>query len=247
MIVATSFGMFMPALRPAKSIPPGDNRTLQVRSRRKIDLDRLRALYLPDLGPTIQLPKTDYQYRAYCTLAQWGEALALMALDINYTKFKDTPLNYFKDSALSYAYSRIWSAALDAFPEGSVYRSWQRSRTNAPAATRTWRGSAPIRTWWDDAAHSQPTHASYRDTDHVLGHVFPDREPTAMELQEIADELERDERESRHKNMLDDHYESMHTGPVVRNGRVDHSRCEHAQSKNARERCRRRLRKAGQL
>jgi hypothetical protein len=129
---------------------------------------------------------------------------------------------------------------------GSQYhnpRGWAQHTANNPRpTTRTWSGNAPIRTWWDDRplAPRQPPPAIYRDTDHVLEHVFPNREPTAMELQEIADELERDDRQAQR-------YENMHTGPVVRNGRVDHSRCEHAQSKNARERCRRRLRKAGQL
>ena len=238
MIVATSFGMFMPALRPAKSVPANDTRTLQIRSRRKIDLDRLRALYLPELGPTIQLPNTDYQYRAYCTPAQWGEALAMIAMDIAYTKFKDTPRIMFKDAALSRAYERIWHAALDAFPEGSVFgggRSIARSYTSLTSTK-----AEPRKMWWDDVARS---HTVFQNTDQVLDHVYPDREPTTMELQEIADELDRNERESQHKNMLDVHYENMHTGPVIHNGRIDHSRCDHSQSKNARDRCRRRARK----
>jgi hypothetical protein len=258
MIVGTVFGMFVPALIPKEHRVKGDPRILQIRTRRRIDLDRLRALYMGDeLGPTVVLSKpSDFQFRAYCTPDAWGRALYKISMDINYINEKNPTITDWKDPALYHLYERIWSATLHAFPVGSQYhnpRGWTQHTTNHPRPasnatnTRTWSGSAPIRTWWDDAARSQPTHAVYRDTDHVLEHIFPNREPTAMELQEIADELERDERESQHKNILDVHYENMHTGPVVRNGRVDHSRCEHAQSKNARERCRRRLRKAGQL
>lgn len=236
MIICTYFGMFMPALRPPKTIPEGDNRVIQVRSRRAIDLDRLRAIYMPDLGPTIRMTKTDYQYRAYCTRRDLADALALIALDINYTKFKDTPRDEMKDPALSHAYGMIWSAALNAFPDGSVYavmaaRNRWRSPTRPVVRTET---TVTRRQWWEDSASLGTWHPTQLE----LPDVLPDRDPTDAELQAIADELERDE---------PDHYARMHTGPVVRNGRVDHSRCDHAMSKNARERCRRRLRKAGQL
>jgi hypothetical protein len=226
MIICTYFGMFMPALRPAKSIPPGDNRVIQVRSRRKIDLDRLRALYMPDLGETIRLPNTDYQYRAYCTRRDLADALALIAMDIDYLKFKDTPKQKLKDYALTNAYNKIWHAALDAFPEGSIYGRWTRpaAPTRNTANGGTW-GNAPRSLltetttrrvhWWEDVE------------------LVPDREPTDAELRAIE--------------VSGFDTEGSHVGPVVQNGRVNHTYCDHAPSKNARERCRRRLRKAGKL
>lgn len=125
MIVATPFGLYMPALRPdfQHCIASGEPE-LQVRARRRVDLDRLRKFMAErglQLGETIALPHTDYQFRAYCTRTAWGQALAAIAEDIDYIKFKDTPAKYHGDNKLAAAYSRMWSAIFNAFPAGSVY------------------------------------------------------------------------------------------------------------------------------
>ena len=131
MIVGTHFGLFMPALRPDHANLQVGEPELQVRSRRRVDLDRLRkfmAAHGLALGPTIALGNTDYQFRAYCTRAAWGRALAQLAMEIDYTKFKDTPKRYHRDDALTRAYERTWSAILNVFPEGSIYTQRRKGR-----------------------------------------------------------------------------------------------------------------------
>lgn len=61
---------------------------LQVRARVEEDLDRLRKMYAPELGPTIMLPNRDYPYRAYITHEKFSEAMVRATLDIDYTNFK---------------------------------------------------------------------------------------------------------------------------------------------------------------
>lgn len=116
MWVMTSFGIFMPGLRPEHTVPEGDNRVLQVRARRKIDLERLRDIYMgDDLGDSISLAHTDYEWRAYCTLEAWGRALAKIAMDIDYVKFKETAEKKFDDHDLHGAYLKIWSSLFSHF------------------------------------------------------------------------------------------------------------------------------------
>lgn len=109
MFVCNSDGVYMPALRPPGTFDPSkDPRVLQVRTRRAKDLTALRRNFLPELGKTIKLRGTDYEYRAYCTKAQWGQALARMAEAIEYVKFKDTA----RDNDLHSLYLDIWGSIL---------------------------------------------------------------------------------------------------------------------------------------
>lgn len=110
MWILTNFGAFMPALRPPATVEPGDDRVIQVRARRKIDLRRLRQHYMPDLGPTYTVPGSDYECRANCTRAALAAALTRISLDIDYVSFKDTTVNVWKDDQLHLAYLRVWSA-----------------------------------------------------------------------------------------------------------------------------------------
>ncbi len=116
MWVMTSFGIFMPGLRPEGTVSEGDDRVLQVRARRKVDLERLRDLYMGDeLGESISLAHTDYEWRAYCTLEAWGRALAKIGEDIDYVKFKETAEKKFNDHDLHGAYLKIWSSLFSHF------------------------------------------------------------------------------------------------------------------------------------
>lgn len=109
MWVMTSFGVLMPSLRPANTIDPGDNRVIQVRARRRQDLDILREQYMgDDLGPVVFMRNTDYEYRAYCTRAAWARAMAAMSLDIDYTKFKPSTEDKYQDRQLHALYNQIW-------------------------------------------------------------------------------------------------------------------------------------------
>ena len=84
--VCTPFGFIAPALRP--HIPAGDDRDIQVRSRRPETLDALRERWLPELGENVTLAGTDYEVRAYCTREDLARALARMALAIDDRSFK---------------------------------------------------------------------------------------------------------------------------------------------------------------
>ena len=108
MWIMTPFGILMPSDRTAYT-PEGDERTLQVRTRRARDLDILRALYLPELGETIHTPTFDYNYRAYCTREQFAAAMAKMVMDIDYEKFKPTT-DRFDDNELHGVYNSIWGS-----------------------------------------------------------------------------------------------------------------------------------------
>ncbi len=134
MWVMTSFGILMPSIRPPHTVPEGDNRTIQVRTRREQDLDILRDEYMGDeLGPTIATPTFDYNFRAYCTPEAWGRALFDMALEIDYEKFKPTTDRY-DDHELHGVYNSIW---------GTV------CRLNAPWGGKGW-SNEPITT------HTEP-------------------------------------------------------------------------------------------
>jgi len=142
MIVGTTFGMYVPALVPEEWRVPGDPRIVQVRTRRAVDLDRLRERYMPDtLGPTVVLDKpSDFQYRAYCTPEAWGAALAAIALDMDYINEKTPVLDREHDDRLYHLYERIWWATLDAFPHGSMYdrpRGREAHRQAQAPATQT--------------------------------------------------------------------------------------------------------------
>lgn len=142
MWIFTEFGILMPSVRPAHTIAEGDLATFQIRTRRRYELDYLRTKYMPKtLGPTIFLGNADYQYRAYCTPEAWASAMALMSLDIDYTKFKPTTDRHEKNggAALHMLYNRVWGAVLDAFPTGSSYDTpkWTRKTTKTKTTKRT--------------------------------------------------------------------------------------------------------------
>lgn len=121
MWLMTSFGILMPAVRPADTIDPGDARTMQIRTRRAKDLDILRREYMPDLGPTISTPDMDYNYRAYCTPEQFQEAAARMIAAIDYEKFKPTTEDLYKDKLLHAVYNAIWSTVCRLGSPGGIY------------------------------------------------------------------------------------------------------------------------------
>lgn len=124
MWVFTSFGVLMPALRPKGTVAPGDPRTIQVRARRDRDLRILRDEYMGDtLGPTIKMAGTDYQVRAYCTPEAWANALGAIAMDIDYTSFKDTTESKYHDRELHQLCYRVWYAIYSHLSSRS-HRNW---------------------------------------------------------------------------------------------------------------------------
>ncbi len=169
MWVMTSFGILMPSLRPQGTVPVGDNRPLQVRARRRGDLDILRERYQPDLGRTIHLRDTDYEYRAYCTLESWQRALALISADIDYTKFKPTTETKFHDKALHQLYNSLWSVIFNKFDVGISSYSPQRLRRKARTARYPVSDESPQFVYTGETAYDDDyTEADLGGDEHTL-------------------------------------------------------------------------------
>lgn len=117
MWIMTSWGVLMPGLRPAEHVPAGDIREIQIRARRRVELERVCDFY-PEVGlkkeNIVYLSFTDYEFRLYCTKAELGALLALMALDVDYVKFKSST-ERFKEEKLHLFYNRVWGIYYDMF------------------------------------------------------------------------------------------------------------------------------------
>lgn len=106
-----SGGVIMPSERPADTFDAEhDNRVIQIRARAKSHLERLKeGGFFPEMGEVIFFPKTDYEYRTYCTRSQLAQIMTRLALDIDYTKFKPTTEDKWSDRKLHDLYNAIWS------------------------------------------------------------------------------------------------------------------------------------------
>lgn len=180
MWVMTSFGILMPSLRPPKTVPLGDNRTLQVRTRREQDLDILRDEYMGDqLGPTIATPDFDYNYRAYCTPEAFGQAVYQLSLDINFEKFKPTTMRY-GDSELHGVYNRIWTTVC---------------QLNDPWGAKDWEKSASAQrgdVLRDPHPVYTPLAGPPKEAEKLVGYAW-DKHPPVSIVQDV-EALEADER-----------------------------------------------------
>lgn len=136
MWLLTSFGAFMPALRPEHTVEPGDLQVIQIRARRRVDLNRLRTYYMADLGPTYVIPNSDYEFRANCTRADLAAALVRISLDIDYVSFKDTTETVWGDRHLHHAYMGVWLVLFERL--GNRKRRARRARSIAR------------KHWWED-------------------------------------------------------------------------------------------------
>lgn len=116
--VCLGFGMFMPVLRPKELFKKGDDptQTIQIRARRRKELDMLRKLYMPELGKTVATPNRDYQYRAYCTPEVASAGFAKAIAEIDYEHFKETTETVYHDKLLHDVYMNIWHAATKLNP-----------------------------------------------------------------------------------------------------------------------------------
>jgi hypothetical protein len=139
MWIFTEFGILMPSLRPAEHVDEDDNRLMQIRTRRRYELDYLREKYMPEtLGETIVLGDSDYQFRAYCTIDDWAAASQALAYSIDYTKFKPTTDRHLGGGRLHDLYNSVWGRVLSAFPSGSSYDvKWTRKTTKTTKTKRT--------------------------------------------------------------------------------------------------------------
>jgi hypothetical protein len=86
MWVITNCGFFSVVEKPDDK----RERTLTIRARVRADLENLREGYLPALGPISEDAGTDYKYRARAPRLALASALSQIALDIDYSNFKDS-------------------------------------------------------------------------------------------------------------------------------------------------------------
>jgi hypothetical protein len=83
--------------------------TLTIRVRVRSDLETLKQRYLPSLGEISASSSTDYRYRAKASREAFAVALSRIALDLNYSNFKDAvAVRQGKDR--SHVYTSVWSA-----------------------------------------------------------------------------------------------------------------------------------------
>ena len=110
---------------------PGTN-FLTIRARVRNDLDNLRQKYLPELSPTIDHAGTDYPWRATIPHEKFAVALGKMAMDINYSNFKNEVAAK-QGKARAGRYGKVWSALYDMPEEAPT----------EPVAVLPWNGKIP--------------------------------------------------------------------------------------------------------
>lgn len=88
---------------------PGDAKLhrLTVRARVESDLVTLREQYLPELGTVHCSSGNDYRYRAQAPKEAVGQALARMAMDIDYNNFKQVVARD-QGAQRAHIYGRVW-------------------------------------------------------------------------------------------------------------------------------------------
>ncbi len=243
MWLMTGFGILMPAVRPAKTIARGDDRTMQIRARVARHLDILRARYMPGtLGPTQYTASMDYEYRAYCTPHAFALAVATMITEIDYLKFKPITEDRYGDRDLHDTYNSIWSVVssrLSTHYHRTAYWHGQRPANGKAAGTAYYGGasydSTAVPKSWPAAALPAGAPAR-RDTGAERDAYEPD--PVLAELDEAAAAL--DDENTRAVDALYDEIDEMLDADLRP---MDHSDCAHSSSDNARARCRRRRRR----
>lgn len=265
MWVMSSFGILMPAIRPPKTVARGDDRTLQIRSRRARDLDTLRAEYMKGkLGPTIHTPKMDYNVRAYCTPESFALALAQMAMEIDYLKFKPTTDRY-EDDELHDCYNGIWSVVMNRLSpiahqnrywsqHGSSDWTWRPSGTGYGAVSTAGGYVSPkgqtittldlssgadterdrLDKWLEDAdRRDNPTgRNTSADRDEYLPESWTTDDTAEPKLASTK--------------VIDDLYDEIEAilDAERASGPIEHSKCFHANTPNAKAKCRAKHRKA---
>lgn len=150
-----SGGLVLPALLPEKVLAEAKTEDikeavergweLQVRGRVVKHLEWFADNYMEagKFSAIYESPDKDYNCRFYTTREDYGNALKKMALEIDYTKFKDTSLRYpwgqkYHDLLLS-----IWSMSTRLAPAGGFYGAWSQAnpRGYKPTKYATAKGS----------------------------------------------------------------------------------------------------------
>lgn len=104
MWVLTTTGFYSIVKKP--SDPPGK---LTIRSRIREDLLKLKP-YLPSMEYIVESDDSDYRYRTFASPEDVAEALSKIAVEINYSNFKD---RISQDSPhRGFIYSQVWAELL---------------------------------------------------------------------------------------------------------------------------------------
>lgn len=130
--LCTPGGMFAISHRWAGSFDPEtDPRDIQVRSRKRKYLDRLRASYIPELGKDEGRAGegTDYGHRAFCTAEQLARGMARMALAVDASGFKD----HCMDADLHGVYHQMWNAYVRLDDNSPYNQTWTPGKWQAKA------------------------------------------------------------------------------------------------------------------
>lgn len=161
MWIMTSWGILMPGLRPKEHVPAGDFREIQIRARRKVELERVCQFY-PETGLKVEdivyLGFTDYEFRIYCTKEQLAHLLECVVNDIDYVKFKSST-EAFKEHKLHDAYNEIW---------GILYRRFSTNRYLSKVVSGSHKTKKrnrhhqdqplpPRKHWWEDTDRVERT------------------------------------------------------------------------------------------
>ena len=85
--------------------------TLTIRARNREDMDALVQRYFPDAKPW-RLKHSDYEWRIRVPQEDWAQAVARMALEIDYDNFK-TEVGRRQGHKRASIYGRVWSVLLD--------------------------------------------------------------------------------------------------------------------------------------
>lgn len=162
MWVMTSWGVLMPSQRPAGTVPTGDDCEMQIRTRRRVELERVCQFY-PELGLKVEdiifMDHTDYEYRIHCTRDQLARLMDLLSRDINYTKFKPST-EKFGESKLHGFYNRVWGVYYDMFSTNR-YLEQKVVSTGQKAKKRNRHHQdqpiPPRKHWWEDTDRTERT------------------------------------------------------------------------------------------
>jgi len=133
---------------------PTDTRqnTLTVRARVRVDLEQLKARYLPELGPVLESTTTDYRFRAVAPQAAVAQGMARLVTDLDYDNFKNAMAQR-QGQARADLYHDVWSVLyeLQRKPQGEVHPKRDDGgqpvliRTpSTPSAQRAWKQAEQI-------------------------------------------------------------------------------------------------------
>lgn len=107
MWLLTNFGFFSVVQKPGDA----EKQSLTVRARVKADLESLRQKYIPNMGPIQANSGSDYKYRASISRSDFAIAALKIALDIDYSNFKDSVAAN-QGKARAGVYHEVWHQLL---------------------------------------------------------------------------------------------------------------------------------------